>query len=58
MTRESGTGEGVGRVVSDLTLKSVPCPSSPGVPPHSTVGVGASPSWLDLGSREVQGTGD
>ena len=29
-----------GGVVSDLTLKSVPCPSSPGVVPHSQAGVG------------------
>ena len=31
-------GLGEGGVVSDLTLKSVPCPSSPGVVPHSQVG--------------------
>lgn len=31
-------GLGEGGVVSDLTLKSVPCPSSPGVVPHSQAG--------------------
>lgn len=33
-------GLGEGGVVSDLTLKSVPCPSSPGVVPHSQAGAG------------------
>lgn len=47
MTRESGIGLGEGGVVSDLTLKSVPCPSSPGVVPHSQAGTwGAEPGWL------------
>lgn len=38
MMRELGLGSGRGGVVSDLTLKSVSCPSSPGVTPHSQVG--------------------
>lgn len=42
-------GDGEGGVVSDLTLKSVPCPSSPGVVPHSEGGGGREGG--DTGSR-------
>lgn len=49
-------GLGEGGVVSDLTLKSVPCPSSPGVVHHSQVGVrGAEPAWLRCEDRGGDG---
>jgi len=38
-------------VVSDLTLKSVPCPSSPGVVPHSQAGGGGE------GQESLPGSG-
>lgn len=38
VVREGGIGGWEGRVVSDLTLKSVPCPSSPVVVPHCQAG--------------------
>ena len=49
MVREGGIGGWEGRVVSDLTLKSVPCPSSPGVVPHCQAG--------GVGEQSLPGSG-
>lgn len=49
VVREGGIGGWEGRVVSDLTLKSVPCPSSPGVVPHCQAG--------GVGEQHLPGSG-
>ena len=55
-TQSGGIGGWEGRVVSDLTLKSVPCPSSPGVVPHCQAGGVGEQSLPGSGVKEGSGS--